>query len=166
MFITQSGRPSTIEAVCAAVPMIAFPVLGDQDSTANRVNQMGGNIILELATVTQSELHAALQEIAYGEKMRARMIELKNILEDQPMKPLERAVWWTEYVLRQRDTKHLRPSGFDQWWWQRRLLDVWAFLFTAFALGLFATWLIFRYFFVLVWVRIVKKRIGIQKKIN
>lgn len=57
------------------------------------------------------------------------MENLRNVLRDQPMEPLDKAVWWTEYVLRHKDTSHLRPSGFEQWWWQRRLLDVWGFLF-------------------------------------
>lgn len=32
-------------------------------------------------------------------------------MNDQPQKPLERAVWWTEYVLRHGGAKHLRASG-------------------------------------------------------
>lgn len=56
------------------------------------------------------------------------MEHLRNVLRDQPMEPLDKAVWWTEYVLRHKDTSHLKPSGFEQWWWQRRLLDVWGFM--------------------------------------
>jgi len=54
------------------------------------------------------------------------------------MSPLNTAVWWTEYVLRTRDTSFLLPLGTHQTWYERRLLDVWAFIIisivTVFAL--------------------------------
>lgn len=44
------------------------------------------------------------------------------------MTPVQTAVWWVEYVLRQSDTSHLQPAGNDQYWFVRRQVDVWAFL--------------------------------------
>ena len=46
------------------------------------------------------------------------------------MKPVETAVWWTEYVLRHRTGAHLRPHAQTHNWLQRRSLDVYAFLLT------------------------------------
>lgn len=62
--------------------------------------------------------------------MRERLVELRNILLDRPSTALETGVWWTEYVLRHKDLSHLRAASFDQYWFQRRLIDVWAFLFS------------------------------------
>ncbi len=62
-------------------------------------------------------------------RVKERVEQLRDVLRDQPMGPLDKAVWWTEYVLRHKDTSHLKPSGFEQWWWQRRLLDVWGLMF-------------------------------------
>lgn len=109
--------------------MIAFPVMGDQDANANRMNQMGGNVILDFGNLTVPGLVATIQKVI-SKETRQRMERLKNIHEDQPMSPLDTAVWWTEYVLRHPDTQHLKPSGFSQWWFQRRLIDVWAFIFS------------------------------------
>jgi len=44
---------------------------------------------------------------------------------DRPDKPLETAVWWTEYILRQDSLDALVPYAARQTWYQRRLLDVW-----------------------------------------
>ncbi|ODM95815.1 2-hydroxyacylsphingosine 1-beta-galactosyltransferase [Orchesella cincta] len=91
VFVTQSGRPSTLESVYNAVPMIAFPVIGDQDNNANRVNNMGGNIKLELGTVTFEELREAIADILSNPEWKHRMQELQTILRDRPMSPLNTA---------------------------------------------------------------------------
>ncbi|CAL8102801.1 unnamed protein product [Orchesella dallaii] len=136
-FITQSGRPSTMEALYHGVPMIAFPVIGDQDATADRVNVMGGNTALEIRTLNAQELKEAVQKMVYDQSVKTRMQRLKTIFRDRPMTPLDTAVWWTEYVLRSEDTSHLRPAGNYQYWFQRRQLDVWLFLFTATMISIF-----------------------------
>lgn len=35
------------------------------------------------------------------------MKELDELVKDQPMKPLDKAIWWLEYVITHNDTKHL-----------------------------------------------------------
>jgi glucuronosyltransferase len=54
-------------------------------------------------------------------------LRLSNLFKDQPMKPVDTAVYWTEYILRHDDLSHLKPVGREQTWFQRRLLDVWLF---------------------------------------
>lgn len=36
------------------------------------------------------------------------MIELDEFAKDQPLTPLEKAVWWIEYVLRHKNTERLK----------------------------------------------------------
>lgn len=38
------------------------------------------------------------------------MKELDEFAKDQPIEPLEKAIWWVEYVIRHNGTKHLRGS--------------------------------------------------------
>jgi len=56
------------------------------------------------------------------------MAKIKKLFRDRPMSPVESAVWWSEYVMRNDDTLHLRPAGHYQSWFVRRQIDVWAFL--------------------------------------
>ena len=47
---------------------------------------------------------------------RRNMERFRSIIQDTPQSPLERAVWWTEYVLRHGGAKHLRsPSANISW---------------------------------------------------
>jgi len=50
------------------------------------------------------------------------------IARDQPETALERAVFWTEYVIRHKGAKHLRPAGQHLNWFQLHSLDVIALL--------------------------------------
>lgn len=49
-------------------------------------------------------------------------------MRDQPMEPLERAVYWVEYVIRQNGAYHFRSSALDLKWYEYLLLDVIGFI--------------------------------------
>lgn len=55
---------------------------------------------------------------------RQNVIRLRDLMQDEPMKPLERAVWWTEYVLRHRGAKHLRSPTANISWTQYLELEL------------------------------------------
>jgi len=69
---------------------------------------------------------------------------LSNLFRDQLETPLERAVYWTEFVLRHNGAEHLRLGSRDQNFIQRNLLDVYLILFLIgaipLALILFCVW--------------------------
>jgi glucuronosyltransferase len=51
-----------------------------------------------------------------------------RIYRDQPLTPLEQAVYWTEYVIRQKGAPHLRSAVLDLAWYQYLMLDIIAVL--------------------------------------
>lgn len=59
------------------------------------------------------------------------MLELSQIFKDRPIDPLDNVVYWTEYVLRQKDTNLMKPLGMNLSWYQRRLLDVYLVIFVS-----------------------------------
>ncbi|PSN29898.1 hypothetical protein C0J52_27059, partial [Blattella germanica] len=54
-----------------------------------------------------------------------------KIYQDQPLTPLETAVFWTEYVIRHKGAPHMHSAALDLSWYQYFLLDVIAVLFLA-----------------------------------
>lgn len=62
--------------------------------------------------------------------------EIAKLLKDQPMTGLEKAVWWTEYVIRNKGAPHLRNPGADMSWPEFLILDVVAFLVVIVAVTL------------------------------
>lgn len=64
-------------------------------------------------------------------------MKMSRIHHDRPMKPLDQAVFWIEFVMRNKGAKHLRVQAHQLTWYQYYLLDVMAFLLTIFTLSVF-----------------------------
>lgn len=58
---------------------------------------------------------------------------LKTIHQDQLIKPLDRAVFSIEFVIRHKGAKHLRPASYKLTWFQYHFLDVIGFLLASVA---------------------------------
>jgi glucuronosyltransferase len=72
------------------------------------------------------------------------MKKMSAISKDEPESPINRAVWWTEYVIRHNGAKHLRSAALDLAWYQYLLLDVVAFLFILVAITVLVSYLILK----------------------
>jgi glucuronosyltransferase len=66
-------------------------------------------------------------------------MRLSKIHHDQPLKPLEQAVFWIEFVMRHKGAKHLRPAVHDLTWFQYHSLDVIGFLLACVGTVIFIT---------------------------
>lgn len=71
----------------------------------------------------------------YAERMR----EVSTIMRDQTEHPLDRAIYWIEYVIRHRGAPHLRTASRKLSLYQRCLVDVMVFVFIVCLLFTWAT---------------------------
>lgn len=79
------------------------------------------------------------------------------ILTDEPMSGLERAVWWTEYVMRHKGAKHLKSPWSTIPWYQYFLLDVIAFVVVSFIVAVFVIYKALDFVFKVVILQTEKK---------
>ncbi|KAF2901095.1 hypothetical protein ILUMI_05090 [Ignelater luminosus] len=128
LFISQGGMLSMEEAIYNYVPIVGIPFVGDQGNNVKRMEHKGIGLGLSLANLDKSSLKEAILEVANNPKYRNRVKELAELVKDQPMTGLERAVWWTEYVIRHKGAKHLRSPALDIPAYQYFLLDVIGFV--------------------------------------
>ncbi|XP_075985856.1 uncharacterized protein LOC142982985 [Anticarsia gemmatalis] len=150
LFITQGGLQSTDEAITAGVPLIGIPMLADQWFNVEKYVHHGIGIQLDLETLTEEQLTNAISTIVGGDKYRKNVIKLRELMTDQPMKPLERAVWWTEYVIRHGGAKHLRGPAANMSWSEYLELELvftitFALLF-ALTIALASVFLLYKYY--------------------
>ncbi|KAJ1519202.1 hypothetical protein ONE63_011192 [Megalurothrips usitatus] len=81
-------------------------------------------------------LHRAVVTECAARRYRVRSREIAARYLDRPQTAAESAVWWTEYVVRHRGARHLRPVGADMPLYQYLLLDVAAAVLAAAAAAL------------------------------
>lgn len=128
LFISHGGLLSLQEAVYHGVPVLGIPLFGDQRVNLIRAEAKGYAMKLLFHNVTEESLFWAINEVLTQQKYQQRAGELSRLFRDQPQQPLERAVFWTEYVLRHGGARHMRSAALDLYWWQLLLLDVVAFI--------------------------------------
>lgn len=126
LFITQGGLQSLEEAFYVGVPVVVMPYFGDQGSNARSVVRKGLGLEVSHRSLTVEDFKSAVLEVATNDKYKIRINQLTEIIKDEPMKPLEKAVWWTEYVLRHKGAQHLKGARIPMW--QFYYLDIFAFI--------------------------------------
>jgi glucuronosyltransferase len=68
---------------------------------------------------------------------RQSVEKIGKIFRDFPIKPVDKAIFWVEYVARH-GKDALRSPIVDMSWWQKNLLDVYCFLTLVILIVLFA----------------------------
>ncbi|XP_048220640.1 UDP-glucuronosyltransferase 2B31-like [Perognathus longimembris pacificus] len=132
-FITHGGTNGVYEAIYHGVPMVGIPLFADQPDNIVRLVAKGAAVRLNFHTMTKSDLLNALEAVIYDPFYKENAMRLSRIHHDQPVKPLDRAVFWIEFVMRHKGAKHLRPAVHDLTWLQYHSLDVIAFLLACVA---------------------------------
>ncbi|XP_060807676.1 UDP-glucosyltransferase 2 [Amyelois transitella] len=115
LFITQGGLQSTDEAIAAAVPLIGIPMLGDQWYNVEKYVHHGIGVRLDIETIDADKFKDAIDTVINDKSYLDNIRKLKSLMYDQPQTPLEKAVWWTEYVLRH-GGRHLRSPAANLPW--------------------------------------------------
>ncbi|KAL0810812.1 hypothetical protein ABMA28_010124 [Loxostege sticticalis] len=129
LFITQGGLQSTDEAITAGVPLIGIPMLGDQWYNVEQYEYHKIGLQVDMETLTEEKLANAINTIIDNESSyRKNVAKLRSLMNDQPETSLERAVWWTEYVIRHSGARHLRSPSANMPWYQYFELELVAYL--------------------------------------
>ncbi|CAG9811998.1 unnamed protein product [Chironomus riparius] len=129
LFITQGGtflgfisQQSMEESIDREVPLIVIPFAFDQSANALRVQKLGIGILLDITTINKEKLKAAIEEIITGDYEK-NVKKLREIVRETPMKPVDKAAWWVEYVIRHNRIKHLDYAGRHVPSWKYLMLD-------------------------------------------
>jgi len=108
LFITNGGLLSVMEAVDSGVPMLGLPVFFDQFGNLRWGQTAGMAEVLDINNLKEETLTNTIRELIDNPKYTLRAKKMSKTFNDRPMSPLDTAVWWTEYALRNRDVSHIR----------------------------------------------------------
>lgn len=68
VFITHGGTHGIYEGICNGVPMVMFPLFGDQSDNVQRLVHRGVAVELSIYDVTSEELVAALKKMTQDKR--------------------------------------------------------------------------------------------------
>ncbi|XP_068156429.1 UDP-glucosyltransferase 2 [Drosophila tropicalis] len=158
LFITHGGLLSTIESIYFGKPVLGLPVFYDQHLNIQRAKQAGYGLGADLWHTNTTELRSLIVELLQNERY-AQAAQLKSKLyRDQKDTALDRAVWWTEYVLRHKGAAHLRSASRDLNFAQLHGLDTWGVVAGVILIGSLISLLILKTFCRIVSYLVVKSR--------
>uniref|UniRef100_A0A671FGM3 UDP-glucuronosyltransferase n=2 Tax=Rhinolophus ferrumequinum TaxID=59479 RepID=A0A671FGM3_RHIFE len=136
-FLTHGGINGIYEAIYHGVPMVGIPIFSDQHDNIIHMKAKGVAVELNMNTMTSADLLSALRTVINDPSYKRNAMRLSRIHHDQPVKPLDRAIFWIEFVMRHKGAKHLRPAIHDLTWFQYHSLDVIGFLLASAASAIF-----------------------------
>nr|XP_048302232.1 UDP-glucuronosyltransferase 2B17-like [Myodes glareolus] len=146
-FVTHGGANGIYEAIHFGIPMIGIPLFGEQHDNIAYIVAKGAAISLDFRTMTRSDLLSALEAVIDNPSYKKNAMWLSTIHHDQPMKPLDRVIFWIEFVMRHKGAKHLRPLAHNLTWYQYNSLDVIGFLLACVAVIAFLSIKFFLYIY-------------------
>ena len=124
LFITHGGAGSIQETICHKTPIVGIPIGGDQVVNVKEVVNKRVGIQVNWHGMTEDSLLSAITEVLEDPEYQSSVSRLSELIMDQPLHPLERSVWWLEYLLRHPHNPGMRPVTHDLYWFQYFLLDV------------------------------------------
>ncbi|XP_063314818.1 UDP-glucuronosyltransferase 2C1-like isoform X5 [Pelobates fuscus] len=127
-FITHGGTNGIYEAIYHGVPMVGIPLFADQPDNMVHMKTKGMAVMLDFIKMETQDLVDAVNAVINNPTYKENALRLSRIHHDQPVKPLDRAVFWIEFVMRHNGAKHLRPASHELTWYQYHCLDVIGFL--------------------------------------
>jgi glucuronosyltransferase len=165
LFITHGGLFGTLESIHRGVPMLFIPFYGDQVrifngmvhpqlcnhffSVLQQVNALkatkkGFGEHMNFVKITQQSLINSIRGILENRKYSVAIQAQSKIFRDNPIEPLDEAIYWIEYVIKHKGAPHLKSHTVNMPWYVYNLLDVFGFFFICVAVACWSWYLLIK----------------------
>ena len=80
--------------------------------------------MLDWSNLTSDHLYEAMNRAISDRGIQNAITKMNELFLDQSESPVDRAVWWVEYIMRHDGAPFLRPKSLELSWYQYSLIDV------------------------------------------
>uniref|UniRef100_A0A336LLS6 UDP-glucuronosyltransferase n=1 Tax=Culicoides sonorensis TaxID=179676 RepID=A0A336LLS6_CULSO len=98
LFITHGGLFSLQESLFNGIPMFIIPFFNDQFKNAERSTREGYALTQKVHELNEKILMETIVELINNKKYIERAKEVQEIFKDNLMDPMDKAIYWIEYV--------------------------------------------------------------------
>lgn len=128
VFISHGGLIGTQEAIYHGVPIIGIPIYGDQFNNLLQIQHAGLGKLLQFHDINEHTLQEMLNEVLTNDTFKLKAKEMSARFKDRPMSALDTAIYWIEYVIRNKGANYMKNPGLEMSWIAYYMLDVYAFI--------------------------------------
>ncbi|CAG0883105.1 unnamed protein product [Cyprideis torosa] len=111
LFITHGGLLSIQESTYHSVPVVGIAVGADQMLNMKKVEHSGAGLAMTWDEITEEKLLHAIRTVIGDPSFKHNVSRMSAIMKDELEGPLDRAVFWTEYVIRHQGAHHLKSAA-------------------------------------------------------
>lgn len=160
LFMTHGGVFGTQEGIYHGVPMLFMPIYSDQFRNAKRCVDAGYAEMLDFVDVSVGTVLDKLNIMLNNKKYIERAREVSSLFRDNPISPMDEAMYWIEYIGRHKGGNVFKSNAVNVPWYIYIHLDILAaILFLIFTLTL-----LLKYAIAFVLHKAVKSRNAIDEK--
>nr|XP_019954821.1 PREDICTED: UDP-glucuronosyltransferase 2A2-like [Paralichthys olivaceus] len=127
-FVTHGGTNGIYEAIYHGVPMVGIPLFADQPENMIHMKAKGAAVAVDLNFMKAEDLRDAINTVINEKSYKESAMRLSSIHHDRPISPLDEALFWIDFTMRNNGAKHLRVQSHELTWYQYHCLDVLVFL--------------------------------------
>jgi len=132
VFITHGGYNSLLESCHAAVPLLMYPLFGDQYGNARRAERRGIGLMIDKENLLPDAIISQINELLTDEKFRKNSLYLSKVINDQIAPNPDLFVHWIQRFQRQKYWPKLKAVGMD--WAAKNLYDFFGLFLVAITL--------------------------------
>lgn len=132
LFITHGGKGSIVESQLYGIPMLGIPFFGDQIANVDKMVKKKFGLKLHLENITRENVVKSLHLLLNCDNYRENIQSFSKLYHDRPMSSENLAIYWLEYVLRHKGTKHMQSSVLELNILEYYLIDVYFFVLCSF----------------------------------
>lgn len=92
-------------------PIVGIPVFGDQMMNMARAELLGWGLQVTYKNLSESSFSWALNEVLQNPFYKQNVQKIANRLKDQPQTPMEKAIFYIEYVIRHEGAYFMQSSS-------------------------------------------------------
>lgn len=133
LFMAHCGLLGLQEAMWYGVPVLGFPVFGDQPQNAFRMKHLGVAEKMSIVNFTETELYENIKNMIENPKYQKKVKSISTAFQDRLQTPLEESVYWIEWFIRHPEAD-LQGPAVDLNIFVRHSIDVYITLFIIFAI--------------------------------
>lgn len=107
-FISHAGMLSTHEALWHGKPVIGMPFFVDQHRNLQKLVTVNVASKVEFRELSVESFKSAIAKVVNDQKYFKNAQKISRLFKDKPQRPLDVAIWWVEYAIRNPNLDNLK----------------------------------------------------------